>query len=101
MTLADVRPDDDVITPAVVLLSGGIESAIVLAIARAEGLAPHALSFRYGQRHTTEIDAAACGPASRALFATRACCGSRPHEFLCPSWGPFRARMSARGSVQF
>lgn len=43
---------------AVVLLSGGLDSATCLAIARAEGLAPHALSFRYGQRHAHELDAA-------------------------------------------
>ncbi|MGE0430616.1 MAG: 7-cyano-7-deazaguanine synthase QueC [Planctomycetota bacterium] len=46
--------------PAVILLSGGLDSATVLAIARADGFAPlHALSFRYGQRHTTELQAAA------------------------------------------
>jgi 7-cyano-7-deazaguanine synthase len=44
---------------AVVLLSGGLDSATVLAIARAEGHALHALSFRYGQRHTVELEAAA------------------------------------------
>jgi 7-cyano-7-deazaguanine synthase len=45
--------------PAVVLLSGGLDSATVLAMARAEGFACHALSFRYGQRHAVELDAAA------------------------------------------
>ena len=44
--------------PAIVLLSGGLDSATVLAIARSEGFALHALSFRYGQRHTVEIEAA-------------------------------------------
>src|SRR3954470_2879726 len=44
--------------PAVVLLSGGLDSTTVLAIARSEGFAIHALSFRYGQRHATEISAA-------------------------------------------
>jgi 7-cyano-7-deazaguanine synthase len=43
---------------AVVLLSGGLDSATALAIARAEGFQPHALSFRYGQRHAIELDAA-------------------------------------------
>ncbi|HEX2039279.1 MAG TPA: 7-cyano-7-deazaguanine synthase QueC [Acidimicrobiales bacterium] len=43
---------------AVVLLSGGLDSATVLAIARAEGFAPYALSFRYGQRHEVELAAA-------------------------------------------
>ena len=44
--------------PAVVLLSGGLDSATCLAIAADEGLAPHAMSFRYGQTHTAELDAA-------------------------------------------
>ncbi len=44
--------------PAVVLVSGGMDSAVVLAIAREAGFAPHALSVRYGQRHTSELDAA-------------------------------------------
>ena len=44
--------------PAVVLLSGGLDSTTCLAIARAEGFAPLALSFRYGQRHTVELDCA-------------------------------------------
>ena len=45
-------------SPGVVLLSGGLDSTTVLAIARAEGYEPHALSFRYGQRHSVELDAA-------------------------------------------
>ena len=44
--------------PAVVLLSGGLDSTTVLAIAKSEGFAIHALSFRYGQRHSAEIEAA-------------------------------------------
>ncbi|HSW02480.1 MAG TPA: 7-cyano-7-deazaguanine synthase QueC [Sedimentisphaerales bacterium] len=43
---------------AIVLLSGGLDSATVLAIARREGFVCHALTFRYGQRHSREIDAA-------------------------------------------
>src|SRR5437879_782630 len=43
---------------AVVLLSGGVDSATTLAIARAAGFAPHALTFRYGQRHAAEVEAA-------------------------------------------
>ena len=43
---------------AVVLLSGGLDSTTVLAIAQSEGFAIHALSFRYGQRHAREIEAA-------------------------------------------
>lgn len=46
-------------TDAVVLLSGGLDSATALAIAKAEGFNPYALSFRYGQRHVSELDSAA------------------------------------------
>jgi 7-cyano-7-deazaguanine synthase len=45
-------------SPAVVLLSGGLDSTTCLAIACREGFAVHALSFRYGQRHAVELDAA-------------------------------------------
>jgi 7-cyano-7-deazaguanine synthase len=44
---------------AIVLLSGGLDSATALAIARAQGRVCHALSFRYGQRHEVELAAAA------------------------------------------
>jgi 7-cyano-7-deazaguanine synthase len=44
--------------PAVVLLSGGIDSTTTLAVAKHEGFRLHALSFRYGQRHAIEIAAA-------------------------------------------
>lgn len=43
---------------AVVLVSGGMDSAVVIAIAREQGFAVHALSVSYGQRHTSELDAA-------------------------------------------
>ena len=42
----------------VVLLSGGLDSSTVLAVAKRDGFAPHALTFRYGQRHEIEVDAA-------------------------------------------
>lgn len=44
--------------PVVVLLSGGLDSATVLAIVKSQGFAAYALSFRYGQRHEAEIVAA-------------------------------------------
>jgi 7-cyano-7-deazaguanine synthase len=50
--MAEVEPH------AVVLLSGGLDSATALAIARERGFACHALSVDYGQRHAAEIDAA-------------------------------------------
>jgi 7-cyano-7-deazaguanine synthase len=53
---------------AVVLLSGGLDSATALAMARAEGLRCHALSVDYGQRHRAELDAARA--VARQLGAT-------------------------------
>src|SRR3954464_4009899 len=53
---------------AVVLLSGGLASATVVAMARADGFTCHALSFRYGQRHAVELEAAA--RVARALGAS-------------------------------
>jgi len=50
---------------AVVLLSGGMDSAAVVAMAREQGFAVYALSVCYGQRHTSELDAAAA--VARAL----------------------------------
>lgn len=52
MTSHDLRPR------AVCLLSGGMDSAVVLAEARERGFAPLALTVRYGQRHACELDAA-------------------------------------------
>jgi len=51
-----VVPDTE--RKAVVLLSGGLDSATVLAIAKLEGFAPYAISFRYGQRHVVELESA-------------------------------------------
>ena len=45
--------------PAIVLLSGGLDSTTVLAIALSRGFEPHAISFEYGQRHSIELEAAA------------------------------------------
>lgn len=45
--------------PAIVLVSGGLDSATVLAIARANGFDCHTLCFDYGQRHSAELSAAA------------------------------------------
>jgi len=53
---------------AVVLLSGGLDSATILAIARRDGFECHALSFAYGQRHKAELDAAA--QVAKALGAS-------------------------------
>ncbi len=44
---------------AIVLLSGGLDSTTVLAMALREGFAAYAMSFRYGQRHAIELDSAA------------------------------------------
>lgn len=59
---------------AVVLLSGGLDSATTLAIAKHEGYACHALSFAYGQRHARELEsakkvAASLGAAEHLVLA--------------------------------
>ena len=53
---------------AVVLVSGGMDSAVVLALAREEGFSAYALSVSYGQRHTSELQAA--DRVSQALSAS-------------------------------
>jgi 7-cyano-7-deazaguanine synthase len=53
---------------AVVLLSGGLDSTTVLAIAQARGFAVHAISFRYGQRHQIELEKAAQIAAKAGVF---------------------------------
>src|SRR5229473_7601667 len=45
--------------PAVVLLSGGLDSATALAVARRDGFRCHALTIAYGQRHAIELESAA------------------------------------------
>jgi len=58
---------------AVVLLSGGLDSAVVLAIAKSQGYEAHALTVAYGQRHAVELEAAkrvadALGAASHQII---------------------------------
>ncbi|MDX2131986.1 MAG: 7-cyano-7-deazaguanine synthase QueC [Planctomycetota bacterium] len=60
--------------PAVILLSGGLDSAVSLGVARRDGFACHTLSVDYGQRHRVELAAAAkiahaCGVASHRTIA--------------------------------
>jgi 7-cyano-7-deazaguanine synthase len=56
---------------AVVLLSGGLDSATVLAIARSRGFECHALSVHYGQRHSAELEAAKRVAAALGAFDHR------------------------------
>ncbi|HEU4729007.1 MAG TPA: 7-cyano-7-deazaguanine synthase QueC [Kofleriaceae bacterium] len=56
---------------AVVLLSGGLDSATVAAVARRDGFSVHALSFRYGQRHAVELASAARVAASMQVASHR------------------------------
>lgn len=57
--------------PAVVLLSGGLDSLTTLAIARASGFAVTALTIRYGQRHAAEVVAAESAAAAMNVVAHR------------------------------
>lgn len=54
-------------TPAVVLLSGGLDSTTVLALAQNQGYLCHTLAFDYGQRHRHELDA--CATIARQMHA--------------------------------
>jgi 7-cyano-7-deazaguanine synthase len=62
-------PATGAVRRAVVLLSGGLDSATVLALARRDGFECHALSVHYGQRHSSELEAAA--RVARALGAAQ------------------------------
>lgn len=53
-----MNPEPGQIRPAVLLLSGGLDSTTLLALAVRQGYQIHALSFRYGQRHAVELEAA-------------------------------------------
>ncbi len=63
--------------PAVVLLSGGLDSATVLAVARKEGYRCHTLSFAYGQRHAVELEAA------RRVVQAWEQCSTRSSTSIC------------------
>lgn len=87
---------------AVVLLSGGIDSATALAIARRDGFACHAISFDYGQRHRLELDAAqqvaqALGVHRHVVipFDLRAIGGSALTDAIAVPRGRSEERMSA------
>ena len=58
-------------TDAIVLLSGGLDSATALALTKAAGRRCHALSFRYGQRHAVELRAAAAVARSLGVASSR------------------------------
>jgi 7-cyano-7-deazaguanine synthase len=57
--------------PAIVLLSGGLDSATALALARRDGFRCHALTIAYGQRHAAEVDAARCVAAALGAVEQR------------------------------
>jgi queuosine biosynthesis protein QueC len=66
---------------AIILVSGGLDSATVLAMAQAEGYSCYALSFAYGQRHKTELNA-----ATRVAKAARVA----EHRVIAMDLGSFR-----------
>ena len=68
------------VRPAIVLLSGGLDSATCLAIAKSEGFTPYCLSFDYGQRHRAELAAAA---------RVAAALGAREHRVVKLDIGQF------------
>jgi 7-cyano-7-deazaguanine synthase len=87
---------------AIVLLSGGLDSATALALTKADRFRCHALSFRYGQRHDVELDAArrvaaAMGVASHKVIELdlRAIGGSALTDAIAVPKGRSEAEMSA------
>ena len=93
---------------AVVLLSGGIDSATALAIARRDGFACHAISFDYGQRHRLELDAAqrvaqALGVHRHVMipFDLRAIGGSALTDTIAVPKGRSEERMSSDVPVTY
>ena len=76
---------------AVVLLSGGLDSATTLAIARAEGLSCYALSLDYGQRHHAELEAARL----QALGL-----GAAEHRVMRLDMGPFGGSALTDASIE-
>ena len=64
-----MRESVPAIKKAVVLVSGGMDSAVVIAMAREQGFAVYALSVNYGQRHTSELEAAARVAAQQGVVA--------------------------------
>ena len=87
---------------AIVLLSGGLDSATALALTKADGFRCHALSFRYGQRHQVELEAArrvaaALGVASHKVIELdlRAIGGSALTDAIAVPKGRSEAEMSA------
>ena len=72
---------------AVVLLSGGLDSTTVLALAKAEGFTPYAMSFRYGQRHAVELDS-----ARWVVTAPARCAQGKKSSGRLPARSPSTAR---------
>ena len=82
---------------AVVLLSGGMDSATTAAIALEQGYDVHALSFRYGQRHAVELDSAR--RVAERLGSYNKGPGRMPepfHEMPVDIWGQTREEWRAR-----
>lgn len=76
---------------AVILLSGGLDSSTVLAIAKSKGFRCHTLAFDYGQRHRTELDA--CDEIARQL-------GAETHRVFRLDIGQFGGSALTSQSIQ-